>query len=245
VLSCHGTVQVKFASPAASSYGMISLGLLLVTGLRPVRERSCWHSPGTATGNGDPAQNDLLCATSLLTTEPVPAQNKRIGAPTARTSEPAQTEQAARCQGSAPTAASAGEHSAGRACRPARRLVIGGGGVELPRFAVKHDYYPHLSDELMPGARAGRGGRVRLPSMGGAGSDSSPGLSHPAAPAPARTLASFIELPQIERATRGRRPATRRVASCISSVVILRAVTCFRSRDCHCSGRPPMATLRC
>lgn len=37
----------------------------------------------------------------------------------------------------------------------------------------------------------------------------------------------------------------RRAASCISSIVILRAVTCFRSRDCHCSGRPPMATLRC
>jgi hypothetical protein len=76
VLSCHGTVQVKYASPAASSYGMISLGLLLVTGLRPVRERSCRHRPGTATENGNPAQNYLLCATSLLTTEPVPvAQN--------------------------------------------------------------------------------------------------------------------------------------------------------------------------
>jgi hypothetical protein len=33
VLSCHGTVQVKYATPEASSYGMISLGLLLVTGL--------------------------------------------------------------------------------------------------------------------------------------------------------------------------------------------------------------------
>ena len=76
MLSCHGTVQVKYATPAASSYGMISLGLLLVTGLRPVRERSCRHRPGTVTGNGNPAQNDLLCATSLLTTEPVPvAQN--------------------------------------------------------------------------------------------------------------------------------------------------------------------------
>jgi len=74
VLSCHGTVQVKYATPAASSYGMISLGSLLVTGLRPVRERSCRHRP--ATGNGNPAQNYLLCATSLLTTEPIPvAQN--------------------------------------------------------------------------------------------------------------------------------------------------------------------------
>jgi hypothetical protein len=55
---------------------MISLGLLLVTGLRPVRERSCRHRPRTATGNGNPAQNYLLCATSLLTTEPIPvAQN--------------------------------------------------------------------------------------------------------------------------------------------------------------------------
>src|SRR5215472_19304511 len=69
-------MQVKYATPAASSYGMISLGLLLVTGLRPVRERSCRHRPGTATGNGNPAQNYLLCATSLLTTEPIPvAQN--------------------------------------------------------------------------------------------------------------------------------------------------------------------------
>ena len=76
MLSCHGTVQVKYATPAASSYGMISLGLLLVTGLRPVRERSCRHRPGTATGNGNPAQNYLLYATSLLTTEPIPvAQN--------------------------------------------------------------------------------------------------------------------------------------------------------------------------
>ena len=71
MLSCHGTVQVKYATPAASSYGMISLGLLLVTGLRPVRERSCRHRPGTVTGNGNPAQNYLLWATSLLTTEPV------------------------------------------------------------------------------------------------------------------------------------------------------------------------------
>ena len=76
MLSCHGTVQVKYATPAASSYGMISLGLLLVTGLRPVRERSCRHRPRTATGNGNPAQNYLLCATSLLKTEPIPvAQN--------------------------------------------------------------------------------------------------------------------------------------------------------------------------
>ena len=72
MLSCHGTIQVKYATPSASSYGMISLGLLLVTGLRPVRERSCRHRPGTVTGNGNPVQNDLLCATSLLIKEPIP-----------------------------------------------------------------------------------------------------------------------------------------------------------------------------
>ena len=51
----------------------------------------------------------------------------------------AQAEQAACCQ-AAPMATSAGEYSSGGACRAAaRRVVIGGAGVEFPRFELKHD----------------------------------------------------------------------------------------------------------